>query len=67
MTVNCSDLRDPERSEQLAAILWHGKKGFEFQHILPLDEKFCWTIAERCFPIASFLTMLMNSTEFVKN
>lgn len=40
MTVNCSDLRDTEHSEQLAVILWHGKKGFEFQHILPLDRSF---------------------------
>lgn len=30
VTVNYSDLKDTEHSEQLAVILWHGKKGFEF-------------------------------------
>lgn len=67
VTMNHSDPRDTEHSEQLPVILWHGKKGFEFQHVLPLDERFSWTVAERCFLIAFFLTMLMYSTEFFKN
>lgn len=66
VTVNHSDPRDTEHSKQLAGILWHGKKGFEFQHLLSLDERFSCTIARRCFPIVSFLTTLMNFTEFVK-
>lgn len=51
----------------LSIQLWCGKKGFEFQYVIPLDEWFSWTIAGRCSPIAFFLTGLMISTELIKN
>lgn len=43
------------------------KEGVEFQHILPLDQRFSRTVAGRCFPIASFLNMSVNSEEFLKD